>query len=79
VTLGVKLVTQLTNRGLNAKRPEQRDRYDLPQNAFLVLKMSCYCIFDDCVTYRAMLSVSTTMRGVFSVSFSTLKADSVME
>jgi len=36
VTLGVKLVTQLTNRGLNAKWAEQWDRYHVPQNAFLV-------------------------------------------
>ena len=36
MTLVVKLVTQLTNRGLNAKRVEQWDRYLVPQNVFLV-------------------------------------------
>jgi len=36
VTLGVKLVTQFTNRGLSAKRVEQWDRYHVPQNVFLV-------------------------------------------
>ena len=29
-------MTQLTNRGLNAKRVEQWDRYLVPQNVFLV-------------------------------------------
>jgi len=37
VILGVKFVTQLTNRGLNAKWAEQWDRYHVSQNAFLVL------------------------------------------
>jgi len=37
VTLGVKLVTQLMNRGLNAKRVEQWDRYLVTYNVFLVV------------------------------------------
>jgi len=40
MTIGVKLVTQLTNRGLSAKRVEQWDRHHVPQNAFLVNKKS---------------------------------------
>jgi len=35
----VKLVTQLTNGGLNAKRAEQWERYLVQQNVFLVIFM----------------------------------------
>jgi len=49
VTLGVKLVTQLTNRVLNAKRVEQWDRYLVPQNVFLVCNKFTIKYLDDTI------------------------------